>query len=112
MRGFVTIKKIVNDYRNNWNNLQKIGYTFFYKVRDRFNNKKLPSDLLFLTRTCVNGLIRYNKSGEFNNSLHHTRRGINPDRFEKIIYQWAEITKEYKFSSQEYYGGFSLYFVL
>ena len=96
-------KKIADDYRKNWNTLQKIGHTFFYKVRDRFNSKKLPSDLLFLTRTCVNGLIRYNKSGEFNNSLHHTRRGINPDQFEKIIYQWAEITREYKFSSQDYW---------
>src|SRR3989344_1201428 len=95
-------KKIVDDYRKNWNTLQKIGHTFFYKVRDRFNSKKLPSDLLFLTRTCVNGLIRYNKSGEFNNSLHHTRRGIHPDRLEKFIFEWFTVIQKYIFENFEY----------
>ena len=95
-------KSISDDYRDKWNLLQNIGHTFFYEVRDNFNKSKSPLDFLFLTRTCVNGLIRFNKNGEFNNSLHHTRKGINPDMLEKIIFEWANIVRGYKFSNQHY----------
>ncbi len=93
---------IADDYRANWESLQKQGHTFFYEVRDRFNQKQSPSDFLFLTRTCVNGLIRYNKKGEFNNSLHHTRKGIKPDQLEKIIYKWSEMIREHTFLNTSY----------
>lgn len=93
---------IANDYRKKWKSLQDEGHLFFYKIRDRFNKEQSPLDFLFLTRTCVNGLIRYNKDGEFNNSLHHTRPGINPDQLRKIILQWSLFTKKYTFSNQSY----------
>ena len=59
-------------------------------------------NFLFLTRTCVNGLIRYNKSGEFNNSLHHTRKGIHPDRLEKVIFEWSTVIQKYIFENFDY----------
>lgn len=31
---------------------------------------------------------RYNKNGEFNNSFHITRDGINTETLKKIIFQW------------------------
>ena len=94
--------KVSTDYKKKWNKLQQDGHTYFYKIRDQFNRRQSPLDFLFLTRTCVNGLIRYNKKGEFNNSLHHTRKGIHPDRLEKIISDWSDVIKNYKFSSQSY----------
>jgi len=95
-------KRLINEYRKEWENLQNNGYRHYYFVRDRFNKKKSASDLLFLSRTCVNGLIRFNQNGEFNNSLHHSRKGINPDRLEAIIYNLSEIIKNYDFCSQDY----------
>ena len=94
--------KVSADYEKKWDQLQKEGHTYFYKIRDRFNKTQSPLDFLFLTRTCVNGLIRYNKKGEFNNSLHHTRKGINPDRLQKIITSWSEAIQGHKFLSQSY----------
>lgn len=93
---------VSNDYRKKWNLFQKYGHTYFYKIRDEFNKKQSPLDLLFLTRTCVNGLIRYNKKGEFNNSLHYTRKGINPDKLEKIINEWSEVINCHEFFNQSY----------
>ena len=38
----------------------------YYKVRDRFNEKGNPLDFLFLSRSCFNGMMRFNKKGGFN----------------------------------------------
>lgn len=93
---------VAEDYRSNWESLQKKGHTFFYQIRNRFNQEQSPLDFLFLTRTCVNGLIRYNKSGEFNNSLHHTRKGMHPDQLEKIIFAWSEMIRPHTFLHTSY----------
>ncbi len=80
---------LLKHYSDNWNLLNdetnSESYKTFYEVRERFNQKFNPEDLFFLSRTCVNGLIRFNKKGEFNNSLHYTRKGINPNTLKKII---------------------------
>lgn len=83
-------EKVYLEYKKNWLNLQEQGYEYYYKIREEFNLNNSPHLLLFLTRTCVNGLIRYNSNGEFNNSLHHSRKGINPERLKKIINKWNQ----------------------
>ena len=41
-------------------------------------------------RTTTNGMPRYNSDGEFNNSFHVTRNGIEPFRLEKILKEWND----------------------
>ena len=94
--------KIAQAYRYRWLKLQKEGSQVYYDIREDFNKFQQPEDLLFLSRTCVNGLIRFNSNGEFNNSFHHTRKGINPDKLEKIIYDWSEHIKGADFYAQDY----------
>lgn len=93
---------VADEYEKHWESLQNKGYTYFYKVRDYFNKTKDPINFLFLSRTCVNGLIRFNRDGEFNNSLHHTRKGIAPKTLKKIINDWSQIIKKYKFQAKDY----------
>lgn len=95
-------RSLITKYTESWNRLQKEGYTYYYFVRDRFNNDNNPYDLLFLSRTCVNGLIRFNKEGRFNNSLHHTRRGIHPMKMAKIILEWSAKMKGFEFICGDY----------
>ena len=56
---------------------------YYYEVRKRFNLYHDPLDFLFLNRSCFNGMIRFNKSGQFNVPYGH-----KPERFAK-----AYITK-------------------
>jgi DNA adenine methylase len=39
---------------------------FFYSTRDKFNSDRHPAKLIFLNKTCFNGLYRVNRSNEFN----------------------------------------------
>ena len=89
-------------YRYRWSRLQTEGYQVYYEIRDNFNQSQSPEDLLFLSRTCVNGLIRFNSNGKFNNSLHHSRPGIHPDSLEKIILDWSKHIQRAKFISSDY----------
>ena len=39
---------------------------FYYQMREGFNNDRSPIKLMFLNRTCFNGLYRVNKKDKFN----------------------------------------------
>jgi DNA adenine methylase len=93
---------VASGYEQRWQELQEVGHTAFYKIRERFNSTRDPLDLLFLSRTCVNGLIRFNARGDFNNSLHHTRPGIAPSRLRGIIFQWGKWLKDVTFAATDF----------
>lgn len=81
---------VVEDYELQWSELQRDLPDYFYRVRDRFNAERNPLDLSFLMRTCVNGIVRVNAAGEFNNSFHLSRKGMGPRRFAKVVERWHE----------------------
>lgn len=93
---------LADEYALRWKRLQEEGYTAYYAIRDDFNAKKSPYDLLFLSRTCVNGLIRFNNKGEFNNSFHYTRPGIKPESLREIIIDWSLHIQGTEFLSDDY----------
>lgn len=94
---------ITKEYTLRWKRLQNEGHKAYYEIRDAFNTTRNPHDFLFLSRTCVNGLIRFNKNGNFNNSLHHTRPGIEPERLSKLVFQWSRFTQEVTFLVADYH---------
>lgn len=93
---------VAEEYRLRWLDLQQNGADVFYQVRDHFNATKNCFDFLFLTRTCVNGMIRYNEKGEFNNSFHLSRPGINPDTLKKVIFLWNKHVQNINFLNVDY----------
>jgi DNA adenine methylase len=95
-------EKTATEYTKRWQKLQDQGHTAYYAVRDSFNRTRNPNDFLFLTRTCVNGLIRFNGDGDFNNSLHHTRPGIAPQRLQEILRKWSIALQGVTFAKTDY----------
>lgn len=59
-------------------NLLASGGEYYYEVRDRFNRDGDSLDFLFLTRSCFNGVMRFNRKGGFNVPFCK-----KPDRFAK-----------------------------
>lgn len=93
---------VAEEYEKRWIELQNKGQEVYYQVRDRFNQTKNCFDFLFLTRTCVNGLIRYNAQGEFNNSFHLSRPGINPDTLRSQLLLWSKCVRKFDFYNIDY----------
>ena len=54
--------------------------SYYYQVRDRFNETHSPLDFLFLQRANFNGMIRFNSSGKYNVPF-----GRKPNRFAKAL---------------------------
>ena len=69
---------------------------YFNIVRENFNKAscKESGTFLFLLRTCMNGMPRYNSKGEFNTSLHFTRPGIQPEKLKDILGEWSGLLNE------------------
>lgn len=96
-------ESIIEHYSNLWEELNSLGAdyqgvenkkSYFNNVRQRFNKERNPLDFMFIMRTTTNGMPRYNKEGNFNNSFHVTRNGMNPKRLSKIIVEWSELLNE------------------
>jgi DNA adenine methylase len=88
---------VSEEYKIRWIDLQEKGQDVYYQIRDRFNKTKNCFDFLFLARTCVNGLIRYNTQGEFNNSFHLSRPGINPNTLRSQLLLWNRCIHKFDF---------------
>ena len=59
--------KIIKDYLiEEGSNLLVKGGEYYYEIRKRFNEKPNSLDFLFITRSCFNGMMRFNKKGQFN----------------------------------------------
>ena len=88
-------KSVISHYELLWNKLNKDSdferkKLYFAEIRKRLNERHDPKDFMFIMRTTTNGMPRYNSDGEFNNSFHVTRNGIEPFRLEKILKEWND----------------------
>jgi len=91
--------EISKEYNLLWNELNKDNNVerknkFYFSIRERFNREKSPTDFMFIMRTTVNGMPRYNKSGDFNNAFHLTRTGIKPETLKTILLDWNKLFLE------------------
>lgn len=70
--------------------LKEKGEDHYYEIRERFNKDGNPLDMLFLNRSCFNGVMRFNKKGGFNVPFGH-----KPERFAKAYI--TKITNQIKY---------------
>lgn len=82
-RGNITPSMVKDYLYQEGATLQTRGSDHYYEVRERFNANPNSLDFLFLNRACFNGVMRFNRQGQFNVPF-----GNKPDRFRQ-----AYITK-------------------
>lgn len=102
-------QKVINHYTELWTELNKDNdlirkNNYYRKIRSRFNKSRNPCDFMFIMRTAVNGMPRYNSSNEFNTGFHITRNGIKPEKLDKIVKQWSLLLNKHnvQFLTKDY----------
>lgn len=98
-------QKIIDDYTSRHLHMMSLEYEsdrqdYYNNTRELYNRSDKDDQsrclmLFFLTRTCYNGLIRYNATGEFNTSFHLNRHGMSHTRISKIIHRWSDILNKF-----------------
>lgn len=87
--------------------LREKGESHYYTIRERFNEHGDPFDFLFLSRSCFNGMMRFNKKGGFNVPFCRKPERFRPALITKIVNQveWARHVmegKEWDFAVQDW----------
>jgi len=81
--------------------LKKHGEDHYYHIRERFNERHDPLDFLFLSRSCFNGMVRFNKKGQFNVPFCKKPERFSRAYITKVVnqvqYVW-EAVREYDWS--------------
>ena len=80
---------------------------YYYEVRERFNEKHLSLDFLFLNRSCFNGMIRFNKDYKFNVPYGHKPKRFSKAYITKIVNQVKYVeqmihSSDWKFVCQDF----------
>jgi DNA adenine methylase len=104
----VITSEIVCDYlEEEGGSLLKKGEDHYYAVRERFNKHHNPLDFLFLNRAGFNGMIRFNRKGEFNIPFCRKPQRFAQAYMTKIVNQVACVenllrTKNFVFKCQDF----------
>lgn len=87
--------------------LRERGESHYYSIRDRFNERQDSLDFIFLSRSCFNGMMRFNKKGKFNVPFCRKPERFRPALITKIAnqVQWAQDTindRDWQFVVQDW----------
>ena len=91
-------EELAKDYREMWTeyNLKDSQWRkeVFARIRNEFNEDQTrASRFLFLTRTAINGLVRFNSNGQYNSPPHFTRPGLDPSRMTKLLNECSTLIR-------------------
>ncbi len=78
-------EQIANAYETLWYRERKRPIEEYYEIRAEFNREPEPAKLLYLLARCVKNAVRFNPSGDFNQSPDKRRKGTHPDSMRKEL---------------------------
>ncbi|MGA9994126.1 MAG: DNA adenine methylase [Pyrinomonadaceae bacterium] len=85
--------QIVSSYAELWSAQTGRERAYYDFVRDEFNKTKRPDYLLYLLARCVKAAVRYNSTGQFNQSPDNRRRGAHPETIRKHVFGAASLLR-------------------
>lgn len=93
--------QLTEEYSDIWTAQLLDPASYYLEMRSKYNKTKSPSTLLYLIARCVKNAIRFNSSGEFNQSPDNRRLGLKPEKLAKEIKRASLLLK----NRTEIYSG-------
>jgi DNA adenine methylase len=93
-----TVARFYHDEIDDYSNDPRATYSL---VKDRFNKAPNPLDLLFISRTCYGGVIRFTKEGKISTPIG-PHKPISSATFSKRLMVWHKIVENTQFFNQSY----------
>lgn len=87
---------LYDNYKKTWMEFQENPAIAYKKLLASYNNNPNPHDLLFLSRSCYGGIIRFTKLGRMSTPMgaHHP---ISPESFKERMILWRQRVSGTKF---------------
>jgi DNA adenine methylase len=85
--------KLSEEYRALWTAQFTVGISHFNQVRTRYNEQRDAGSLLYLIARCVKNAVRFNKKGDFSQSVDKRRNGMHPDKFERTANEVSQLLR-------------------
>lgn len=96
-------KLLVEWYSQRWKKLESGNKKEEYeKIKASYNKYPNGADLLFLSRSCYGGVIRFRQVDGFMSTPCGVHQPISPESFEERVYEWQKRTKNTTFLHNDY----------
>jgi len=90
-------------YRERWDAMMDGEKTAVYeRIKASYNRNPNPADLLFLSRSCYGGVVRFRKADGYMSTPCGVHRPVAPDDFAKRIRIWSKRTVNCEFRRMDY----------
>lgn len=80
-------------YEAVWHGQQDGQLGYFNEVRARYNEQRDPIDLLYLMARCVKNAVRFNRKGQFTQSVDKRRLGMRPEKMRNAMLGASNLLK-------------------
>ncbi len=85
---------LLRDYSVLWSRQFGDERRFYDQVRSDFNAERDPARFLYLLARCVKASVRYNASGDFNQSPDNRRKGAKPENMAWHVLRASELLRD------------------
>jgi len=90
-------------YEDRWIKMKSNDKKAFYEqVKQSYNRFPNGADLLFLSRTCYGGVIRFRKNDGFMSTPVGAHEPMHPRKFDIVVDIWHERTKDTVFQNEDF----------
>jgi DNA adenine methylase len=104
---FMTLRsnpeQLVGWYRDRWNRFQSANSRLdaYEEIKASFNSAPNPADLVFLSRSCYGGVVRFRLDGFMSTPLG-VHNPISPESFEQRVSEWHRRTQGARFAHLDF----------
>lgn len=83
--------RLLSEYRSRWERFQEDRHAAYEELKGRFNRQPNGPDLVFLSRSCYGGVVRFRKDG-FMSTPIGVHNPVSPQSMAKRIAMWHKRT--------------------